>query len=99
MSNETKTVPPKGGEFVDLIFMLSTSGLVHLGEVHDPITKQSKINLEGTRWSIDMLDILEKKTKGNLTQEESKILAEVLYNLRMRYLEALKIKKDGGDKS
>ncbi|MFH1562043.1 MAG: DUF1844 domain-containing protein [Nitrospirota bacterium] len=87
-------VSPQEGEFTDLVFMLSTSGLVHLGDIPDPITNESKRNLEGTRWSIDMLALLEKKTKGNLNEQESKILTEVLYNLRMRYLEALK--EEGG---
>ena len=83
-------VLPQEGEFTDLVFMLSTSGLVHLGDIPDPATNESKRNLEGTRWSIDMLALLEKKTKGNLSEQESKILTEVLYNLRMRYLETLK---------
>ncbi|MDI6736228.1 MAG: DUF1844 domain-containing protein [bacterium] len=83
-------VSSQKGEFADLVFMLSTSGLVHLGDIPDPVTNESKRNLEGTRWSIDMLALLEKKTRGNLTDEESKLLTGVLYNLRMRYLEALK---------
>ncbi|MEW6609445.1 MAG: DUF1844 domain-containing protein [bacterium] len=94
MSDEIKETPPEEGNFLDLISMLSTSGMIHLGEIKDPITNESKVNLEGTRWSIDMLGILEKKTKANLTNEESEILANVLYNLRMKYLEALK-KKEG----
>ncbi|MEW6620839.1 MAG: DUF1844 domain-containing protein [bacterium] len=94
MSDEIKETPPEEGNFLDLISMLSTSGMIHLGEIKDPITNESKVNLEGTRWSIDMLGILEKKTKGNLTNEESEILVNVLYNLRMKYLEALK-KKEG----
>lgn len=96
MSNDIKEVPPKEGKFTDLIFMLSTSGLVHLGEIQDPITNKSTRNIEGTRWSIDMLGILEEKTKGNLTEEESKILADVLYVLRMKYLEALKEEGEKG---
>ncbi len=84
------------GEWTDLVFMLSTSGLVHLGDIPDPVTNESKRNLEGTRWSIDMLALLEKKTRGNLTDEESRLLTGVLYNLRMRYLRG--IKRRGGEK-
>jgi len=65
---------------------LATETLIALGEVPNPATRRQGVNLPQARYLIDLLGILEEKTKGNLTVEEGKLLTDVLYQLRMRYL-------------
>ena len=67
---------------------------MHFGDVTDPASGQKGTsNLEGAGDMIEMLALLEEKTRGNLTDEEKGFLAQVLYELRMRYFEAKKGEK------
>jgi hypothetical protein len=77
-------LPPANIE--SLFYMLATSAMVNLGLVPDPINQKTEINLELAKHNIDTLGILQKKTAGNLTDEESKLLDELLYDLRMKYV-------------
>jgi hypothetical protein len=74
--------------FINLIFSLSTSVLIQLGEIQDSITQQLAKNLPLAKQTIDLIGMLEEKTRGNLTSDEGKILENVLYDLRMRYVKA-----------
>ncbi len=74
--------------FINLIFSLSTSVLIQLGEIQDPITQQLAKNLPLAKQTIDLIGMLEEKTRGNLTSDEGKILENILYDLRMRYVKA-----------
>lgn len=74
--------------FASLVVSLATSAAVHFGDVSDPATgEMSSPNLEGAQQMIDILGILQEKTRGNLTHEESAILENVLYELRLRYVD------------
>lgn len=73
--------------FPGFILSLHASALLHLGVLQDPNIKEDLFSLELARQNIDLLDILRDKTKGNLTQEESKLLDNVLYELRMVYIQ------------
>jgi hypothetical protein len=75
--------------FATFIYSLSTSALVHLGEIPEPITEKMDKNLPLAKQTIDILGILQEKTKGNLTQEEENLLNNFLYDLRMRYVKAM----------
>jgi hypothetical protein len=75
--------------FSAFVYSLSTSALVHLGEIPEPITEQMDKNLPLAKQTIDILGILQEKTKGNLTQEEENLLNSFLYDLRMRYVKAM----------
>lgn len=87
MADEIKhSLPPASVE--SLFYMLATSAMVNLGAVPDPISKKTMTNLEMAKHNIDTLGILQKKTSGNLTDEESKLLDDILYDLRMRYVRA-----------
>jgi hypothetical protein len=68
-------------DFNTFILSLGTSAAMNLGE-----RDKSEINLPMARQSIDMLALLEEKTKGNLTGEEERLLAQLLYELRVRYV-------------
>jgi hypothetical protein len=69
------------------ILSLSSSVLVHLGEVPDPESGQSSQNLPMARHTIDILGMLEQKTKGNLEPDEDALLKNVLFELRMKYVQ------------
>ncbi len=74
--------------FINLIFSLSTSVLIQLGEIQDPVTQQLAKNLPLAKQTIDLVGMLKEKTKGNLTSDEEKLLENILYDLRMRYVRA-----------
>ena len=69
------------------IFSLSSSALVHLGEIPEPQTNRTEVDLPIAKQIIDTLGMLQEKTKGNLDQDEERLLKSVLYDLRMRYIQ------------
>ena len=84
---QTKAPPAK----VDFsVFLASIAGqaLISLGQVENPITKKRETDLQQAKNSIDLLQVLKDKTKGNLTEQEQKYLNSLLYDLRMRYVAA-----------
>jgi len=72
--------------FATFIFSLNSSVLVHLGLIEDPATGEKNKNLAIAKQTIDILGMLEEKTKGNLTEDEEKMLKNILYDLRMIYV-------------
>lgn len=76
-----------GIDFVTFVLSLSHSAYLHLGDAPDPLSGRVQKNLTMARQTIDLLSLLEKKTQGNLTGEEERVLDQVLYELRLRYLE------------
>ena len=77
--------------FTAFIFSLASSAAIHFGDLADPVTgAKAEPNLEGAAQMIDILAMLEQKTRGNLTAEERQLLEQVLYELRMRFVEATK---------
>lgn len=73
--------------FAAFIFSLGRSAFVHLGEEPDPVSGEKKVSLQLAKETIDIISMLEEKTKGNLTQEEGQLMKNLLYALRMRYVE------------
>jgi hypothetical protein len=76
--------------FADLVLMLATMTAVHFGEIEDPATGERHTNLPVAGQMIDLLTVLQEKTKGNLTPEEGQLLDTVLYELRLRFINANK---------
>jgi hypothetical protein len=72
--------------FPTFIFSLNSSALVHLGVIEDPATNQKNRNLPMAKQTIDILGMIEEKTKGNLTEDEANMLQHILYELRMIYV-------------
>jgi hypothetical protein len=60
--------------------------MIAMGGLENPITKKKEKNYGQARFLIDTLGIIQEKTKGNLTDEEAKVLEEYLFNLRMMYI-------------
>jgi len=87
--------------FLQFLGGMAMQTLVHLGKMSNPVTNETKVDLPNAQYSIDLLAVLQEKTKGNLTPEEDSYLANVLRDLRMEYVEVAKTAKpaDSPDKS
>lgn len=81
-------LPP--ANFAGLLIGLATSAFIHLGENpdHDPNQGQGRPDLPAAKHAIDLLGILQAKTKGNLEEEEAALLTTLLYDLRLKYVQA-----------
>ncbi|NMC68793.1 MAG: DUF1844 domain-containing protein [Myxococcales bacterium] len=77
-------------DFVTFVVSLSTNALVSMGLLPRPDTGEKKRDLPSARQTIDILALLQQKTKGNLTGEEERILDTVLYDLRMTYVQVVR---------
>jgi hypothetical protein len=69
------------------VFSLSSSALMHLGEIPEPETSRYSVDLPMAKQIIDTLGMLQEKTKGNLDQDEERLLRSILYDLRMKFVE------------
>jgi hypothetical protein len=85
-SGEYPPAPP--ASFEVLVSMLFTQAMAMLGHMPDPASGKTSVNKPYAKHYIDTLDMLGEKTKGNLSDEESKILSEALHALRMAYVNA-----------
>jgi len=85
---EKDSAPLPEINFSSFLLSLSSSTLLHLGEIADPQSGEKKKDLILAKQSIDIINLLKDKTKGNLTQEEEKLLEHLLYDLRMRFVKA-----------
>ena len=87
------------GKFRILVSSIATQVLVSLGAIENPLSKKKEIDLRGAKFSIDLLQLLSDKTRGNLTETERRYLEGVLYQLRMGYVEASKDIDEGAASS
>jgi len=76
--------------FPAFVMSLNTSVLYHLGDIADPGTGQTIIDLDLARHAIDTLVLIQKKTEGNLTSEEEELLKNILYDVKLRYVRVVK---------
>lgn len=74
--------------FGTFVISLASSAVFHLGEAPHPETGKAEQNLVLAKQTIDLLGILQEKTRGNLTDEESRLLQSLLYDLRVRFVAA-----------
>jgi hypothetical protein len=74
--------------FTEFVVSLASTAAIHLGDLADPESgERFEPNLQGAQQMIEVLGLLELKTRGNLTAEERQVLEQVLYELRMRFVE------------
>jgi len=78
--------------FSTFVISLSTQALMHLGEIADPMTGKVESDFPVAKQMIDVVALLKEKTRGNLDPGEQQLMEDVLYDLRMRYVEAVKKK-------
>ncbi len=83
-----RSLPP--ADFATLVLSLGSSAVAYLGEAPGPDGDKLPRNLPMAKHAIDLLSVLEEKTKGNLTAEEGQVLESLLFDLRLRYVEAIK---------
>ena len=79
-------LPP--ANFAGLLVGLATSAFIHLGESPESETPSGQVDLPAAKHAIDLLAVLQDKTKGNLEPEEEALLTTLLYDLRMKYVQA-----------
>lgn len=89
-SREATAGQPIQADFEEIIRMLATQALLYMGAFPDPETGRAVVALDYARLNVDLLGVLESKTKGNLTEQESSLLTRTLYELRMQYVEVAK---------
>jgi len=80
-------IPPLKMSFSLFISSLGMQALMHLGEIVNPLTNKKEQDLKQAKQTIDILEILEQKTKGNLDKDEEEMLKNLLYETRMKYVE------------
>lgn len=76
--------------FSAFIISLSTQALMHLGEIASPISGKVESDVPVAKQMIDILAMLKDKTRGNLNASEDRLMEDILFDLRMKYVEAVK---------
>jgi hypothetical protein len=79
---------PDTVSFIGFVVSLTHTAYVHLGDVADPVSGSTSKNLPAAQQIIDILALLEEKTRGNLTPEERQVLEQALFELRLRFVQA-----------
>ena len=85
-SQQQEAKQPFKLDFSTFIMSLTSSAFYHLGDIADPETGKTETNLPAVQQTIDMLIMLREKTQGNLTEEESKLLEQLIYELQMKFV-------------
>jgi hypothetical protein len=93
MTDESTSAIPDGADpqqvtFVGFVFSLAHTAAVHFGDVPDPVSGETlPPNLAAGKQILDILSLIEEKTRGNLSAEERQLLEQILYELRLRFVE------------
>ena len=88
-NREGKCVMPEV-TFMAFVMSLNTSALFHLREIADPATGKKLIDFSLARHAVDTLAMLQEKTKGNLDDDEAEMLKNVLYDVKIRFVQTVK---------
>lgn len=94
---EKKPSPGKAPpvDFCTFILSLGSSAMIHLGEIENPERGDKAVNLPMAHQTIDMIAMLEEKTRGNRTTEEERYIMSLLKDLRLRYVEVCRDCEEG----
>jgi len=84
---QKSSVPLPEVAFSTFILSLSSSALLHLGEIPDPASQTTNTDLPMAKHIIDTIGMLQEKTQGNLDSEEERLVKTLLYDLRLRYVQ------------
>jgi hypothetical protein len=85
-SSPADTRPLQEVDFISFVGSLAASALMHMGEMITPDQPDDIRDLAAAKQMIDLIDLLKEKTRGNLTDEESKMMETLTYNLKMRFV-------------
>lgn len=80
-------MPESSALFLGLVASLHSTGMVQLGKIANPLTGKAERDLDAVRQTIDLLEMLQVKSRGNLSEEEVRFIEHALYELRMNYIE------------
>lgn len=83
---EEKSIKDFQIDFSTLILSLTSSAFYHLGDMPDPKSGEKKVDLAAVKQTIDILIMLKEKTKGNLSEDEKKLMEQLIYELQMKYV-------------
>ena len=86
-AQEASPMGPPGIDFHTFVLSLGSSALLHLGELERPGSGGPEKNLTLAKHTIDILGMLQEKTRGNLSPAEDKLMESLLYDLRLKYVE------------
>ena len=89
-AHETSSQPLPEINFSTFVISLSTQALMHLGEVPSPLSGKVESDVPAAKQMIDLLAMLREKTRGNLNANEERLMDDILFDLRMKYVEAVK---------
>jgi hypothetical protein len=79
-------------DFSTFILSLASSAFYHLGEMADPKSGDKKVDLSSVKQTINIISLLQTKTEGNLSEEEKKLIEQLVYDLQIKYVDAQKEK-------
>ena len=82
--------------FIEFVMMHAQNAALFLGQIPNPKTGEGEVNLELAKMFIDQLAMIQEKTRGNLTNEETTVLRNALSNLQMAYVEVSRAQERGG---
>jgi len=95
--SESKDIPTTEPYLLQLVLSLEAAAMQQMGKLQNPISGKTDRDLPMAKATIDMLSMLERKTAGNLSEEEEKLIKRSLYQLRMNYVDELKAEEKAGD--
>lgn len=84
--NAAESTPSRKDLFLGLVHSFQAAAMQQMGKIMNPFTEKMERDLKSARLSIDMLEMLQERTSGNLTGEESRFLTHVLTELRLNYV-------------
>lgn len=84
--NEPSELPPFEADFATFVYSLNTQALLFLGKIPNPMSGKYEKDVNMAKYLIDTIDMLSKKTKGNLDENEGKLVENILYDLRMAFI-------------
>ncbi|MBI5369387.1 MAG: DUF1844 domain-containing protein [Planctomycetes bacterium] len=89
LEEEAREVLPPAS-FTSFVGSLGMQAMLALGVMENPITKKTETDLDQAQYTIDLLEVLKQKTRGNLTKEEEEALTSLLFQLKMAFVQAAK---------
>ena len=90
-----RKLPPP--DFIQFGSGIAAQTLMQMGDIENPISGGRRVDLESARYSIDLIALLEEKTKGNLSPDEERYVKSALHDLRMRFVEAAGAKPEAAE--
>jgi hypothetical protein len=88
MENKNAEIPPEASSFTAHVFQVATAALVYMGAAQVPGAEKVEKNLPLAKLTIDTLDMLKAKTDGNRTPDETALLDDLLYQLKLAFVQA-----------